>query len=292
MKKILAWLHAIRPHSLLASVAPVMVGSAMAYGDGFFHLSSALAALVVAVFIQIGTNLSNDYFDFKSGVDRPGHGRPMSAILSGALTSSEVKIGFVTAFAVAAVAANVLVIRVGTPALVIAVVSILAGLLYTAGRWSLSRLGLGDLFVLVFFGPVAVAGTYYAQAFEYNDAVVVSGLMTGFLSVAILVVNNLRDIVTDASAGRRTLAVRFGKAFTRMEYLFCILAAAFVPVIVHDMTGERGWMLAGSLSMFVAIPLVHHVFTSDDPKVLNRVLAFTALLLFGQSLVYSIVWLL
>ncbi len=292
MKKIAAWFHAVRPHSLLASVAPVMVGTAIAHGDGFFHLPSALAALAVAVFVQIGTNLSNDYFDFKSGVDHAGHGRPTSAIISGALTSSEVKVGFVVMFAVAAVAANTLVIRVGTPALIIAVLSILSGFLYTAGRWSLSRLGLGDLFVLIFFGPVAVTGTYYVQSFEYNDAVILSGFMTGFLSVAILVVNNLRDIKTDADAGRRTLAVRFGKMFTRMEYLFCILAAAAVPVIVCHITAERGWMLLTPLFVFLAIPLVSDVFVSDDPKVLNRALALTAMLLFGQSLVYSIVWLL
>ena len=292
MKKIIVWFKAIRPGSLSASIAPVMVGTAMAYGDGFFHLPSALAALIIAVFIQIGTNLSNDYFDFKNGVDRPGHGRPTSAILSGALTPSEVKVGFVMAFAVAAVAANTLVIRLGTPALVIALASIISGLLYTAGRWSLSRLGLGDLFVLIFFGPVAVAGTYYAQSFEYNGAVILSGFMTGFLSVAILVVNNLRDITTDLAAGRRTLAVRFGKKFTRMEYLFCIMAASAVPVAVCHITEEKGWMLASSLAAFFAIPLVDSVFTSDDPKVLNRTLALTALLLLGQSLVYSIVWLL
>jgi 1,4-dihydroxy-2-naphthoate octaprenyltransferase len=292
MQKIFAWFNAIRPQSLLASIAPVMVGGALALGDGFFHMPSVVAALIVAVFVQIGTNLSNDYFDFKSGVDRPGHGRPTSAILSGALTSSEVKVGFVMAFAVAAVAANTLVIRAGTPALIIAVLSIVSGLIYTAGRWSLSRVGLGDLFVLIFFGPVAVAGTYYVQSFEYNTAVILAGFMTGFLSVAILVVNNLRDISTDAQAGRRTLAVRFGKAFTRMEYLFCILMAAALPVAVYYLVAERACILASSLMVFLAIPLIHDVFTSDDPKVLNRALALTAILLLVQSLVFSITWLL
>jgi 1,4-dihydroxy-2-naphthoate octaprenyltransferase len=292
MKKLAAWINAVRPNSLFASVAPVIVGAAMAHGDGFFHLPSAVAALFVAVFVQVGTNLSNDYFDFQSGVDRKGHGRPTSAILSGALSPFEVKIGFVFAFALAAVAANTLILRAGTPALIIAVASILSGFLYTAGRWSLARLGLGDLFVLVFFGPVAVAGTYYVQSFEYNGAVILSGFMTGFMSVAILVVNNLRDITTDADAGRRTLAVRFGKVFTRMEYLFCILAAAAVPALVQAMTEQRIWLLASSAAVFLAIPLVHDVFTSDDPKVLNRALASTALLLMFQSLVYAFIWLL
>lgn len=292
MRKAVLWVQAVRPYSLVASIAPVMVGTAMAYGDGFFHLSSAVAALLVAVFVQIGTNLSNDYFDFKGGVDLPGHGRPTSAIISGALGPSEIKIGFVAAFAAAAVAAHFLVIRAGTPALVIAVVSILAGLFYTAGKWSLARLGLGDVFVLVFFGPVAVAGTYYVQSFEYNGAVVISGLLTGILSVAILVVNNLRDVATDAAAGRRTMAVRFGKRFTRMEYLFCIFAAAMVPVVVFHMTGDHRWLSASSLLVFLAIPVVYDVLTSDDPGVLNRALTLTGGLLFLQSLAYSILWLL
>lgn len=292
MSKIVVWFNAIRPQSLLVSVAPVMVGTAMAYGDGFFHLFPAAAAMAVAVFIQIGTNLANDYFDFKSGVDRPGHGRPTSVILSGRLNSLEVKAGFILAFTIAAAAAYPLIVRVGTPALVIAAVSIISGLLYTAGRWSLSRVGLGDIFVLIFFGPVAVAGTYYVQSFEYNAAVILSGFMPGFLAVAVLVVNNLRDISSDAAAGRRTLAVRFGKPFTRMEYLFCILAAAAVPVAVYHITGGMGWLFAASLAVFPAIPLVHNVFTSDDPGVLNKTLALTALLLMVQSLAYSVLWLL
>ncbi len=291
MSKIFAWFQAVRPQSLAASIAPVMIGTAMAYGDGFFHLRSAVYALGVAVCIQIGTNLANDYFDHASGVDAPGHGRPSSAILSGTLTSLEVMLGSLLAFALGAAAAYPLILRAGKPALFIAIISIFSGLIYTAGRWSLARLGLGDIFVLIFFGPVAVAGTYYVQSFEYNNVVILAGLMAGFLSVGILAVNNLRDVVTDAKAGRRTLAVRFGKAFTRMEYLVCILASAFIPVVLFYLVQERPGLLLCSGMAFLAVPLVHDVFTSENPKVLNRALALTGVLLLLQSLVFCILWL-
>ncbi len=292
MKKLLVWFNAIRPYSLPASIAPVILGICMAYGDGFHHWPSALAALGIAIFIQIGTNLSNDYYDFTSGVDVLGMGRGDSSILKKELSLDEVKWGFIAAFLMAALLANFLILRIGTPAVVIIVLSIIAGLWYTAGKWSLARLGLGDIVVLIFFGPVATAGTYYAIAFEYNAAVVWAGLMSGFLATCILVVNNLRDITSDAKAGRITWAVRFGKAFTRMEYLFGVLASAAMPVIVYYITDSKPLTLLCSGSVLLAIPLVHTVFTSDDPKALNQALGMTAMLLLLQALAYGFIWLL
>ncbi len=292
MNKFFYWFNAIRPHTLLASIAPVLIGIGMAYGDGFSHAPSAWAAIGVAVLIQIGTNLSNDYYDFLSGVDTPGEERPHGALVKKELSLDEIKWGFIIAFASAALCASSLILRVGAPAVVILVVSILAGFFYTAGKWSLARLGLGDIFVLIFFGPVAAAGTYYVISYEYNAAVVAAGLMSGFLSTGILVINNLRDIVSDAKAGRLTWAVRFGKAFTRMEYLFCILASAAMPVLVYHMVEGKFLVLACSCLMFLAIPIVHTVFTSDDPKALNQALGMTAMLLFIQAVTYSFIWLL
>ena len=292
MNKSVLWFKAVRPWSFPSSMVPVLMGSAIAYGDGFFHLPSALLALGVAGLIHAGTNLANDYFDFQTGVDTLEHKGPVNVIVAGKLSAFEVKCGFVAAFILAAFLAKGLVVRAGTPAVVIAILSIISGLVYTAGRWSLARLGLGEFFVLVFFGPVAVTGTYYVQALECNAAVIASGFMTGFLSTAILVVNNLRDRDTDARAGRRTLAVRFGKAFARMEYLFCMLAASFVPVVVYYMGGQRAWVLVSSMVVFLTIPIVHAVFTSDDAKVLNQALALTAGVLILQSALYSFIWLL
>lgn len=289
MKKVLVWFNAVRPRTLLVSLAPVTIGIAMAHGDGFKHWPSACAALAVAFFLQIGTNLSNDYFDFVSGADALGSGRLDRVLVSKALSLREVKWGFVAAFGLAALAANVLVIRVGMPAVIILALSIIAGLWYSAGKWSLARLGLGDIFALIFFGPVATAGTYFAISYEYDAAALVAGFMPGFLSAAVLVVNNLRDIASDRKAGKLTWAVRFGQAFTRMEYLFCVLASAAVPVYFYYMTGCRAVIMVCSLLVFLTIPIVHTVFTRDEPEALNGALAMTSLFLFIQAMAFSFI---
>jgi 1,4-dihydroxy-2-naphthoate polyprenyltransferase len=292
MNKVIAWLKALRAWSFPTSIIPVVIGSVMAYDDGFFHLPSALAALGVAVLIHAGTNLANDYFDFQTGVDGRDHKGPVNILVAGGLLPFEVKCGFVAAFILAAFLAQGLIIRAGGAAAVIAFFSILAGLLYTAGPWSLARLGLGEIFVLVFFGPVAVAGTYYVQALECNEVVIAAGLLPGFISTAVIALNNLRDMTTDARAGRGTLAVRFGKAFARMEYAGCIIAASFVPVLVHYMAGQRALVLISSLPVFLALPLVHTAMTTEDGAALNRALALTGGLLILQSLMFSFLWLL
>ncbi|MFH0754024.1 MAG: 1,4-dihydroxy-2-naphthoate octaprenyltransferase [Candidatus Omnitrophota bacterium] len=292
MKKIFLWFNAVRPLSLVASIAPVVIGIVVAYGDGFVHWPSAWAALAFAVFIQLGTNLSNDYYDFLSGVDSPGQGRPDSVLVSKGLSLFEVKYGFIFAFFMAVLAACFLIMRIGMPALVILAVSIVAGFWYTAGKWSLARLGLGDVFVLFFFGPVASAGTYWVLSYEYNAAVALAGLMPGFLSTGVLVINNLRDIVSDSRAGRLTWAVRFGKSFVRMEYLSCVLLSAGIPIIFCYVTGCREVIMLLALFVFLFIPVVHDVFTNDNPVTLNRSLAMTSVFLFLQTIVFGILWLL
>lgn len=289
-KTLRDWFWAVRPLTLIASVAPVTIGTAMAFGDGVGDALSACGALLGAVLIQIGTNLSNDYFDFKKGADTSERIGPQRAIPSGILTPDQVKWGFITAFTLAALVGATLVARAGFPIVVIAVVSILAGLFYTAGSRPLAYRGLGDIFVLVFFGPVAVAGTYYVQSFEWNWAVVLSGLAPGFLSVGILDVNNLRDIDGDRKVGKKTLAVRWGRPFARCEYLFCILAAAFIPVLIYVMLGVNPWILLSSLVAFAAIPVAHDVFTSTDGNVLNRALERTGQILLAYTIIYSITW--
>jgi 1,4-dihydroxy-2-naphthoate octaprenyltransferase len=270
---------------------PVVIGTAMAYGDGVWHWPSALAAFVGAALIQVGTNLANDYFDFKYGVDAAGRKGPPSCLQTGALTPMQVKWFFITAFTLAGFIAAYLTARAGWPALVIGVVAIILGVVYSAGKKSLAALGLGDLFVFLFFGPVASAGTYYVQSFEWDLAVMVAGFGPGLLSAAIIIVNNLRDIETDTRAGRRTFAIRFGRAFTRMEYLFCVIAGCLVPVAVFLIMGQNPWGMLASMVVFLFLPTVHAVFTSDDGAVLNAALARTAMLLTLYSCVYSITWL-
>jgi 1,4-dihydroxy-2-naphthoate octaprenyltransferase len=286
------WILAIRPQTLPAAIAPVVIGTAMAFGDGLFHGPSALMALSAALCIQIGTNLANDYFDFKKGADtadRKGPTRVTQAGLIKAPIVLWVSIGF---FVLAALSSIYLIHRAGVYILIIAAVSILSGIFYTAGPRPWGYLGLGDLLVLVFFGPVAVAGTYFVQGLEINWAVIVAGFGPGFLSMAILAVNNLRDIDTDRRVGKLTLAVRFGRGFAMGEYLFCIIAAALTPFAVFLITDDHQGIAAASLIGFCAIPCVKAAFTHLDGAGLNRVLGDTGRLLLIYSAVFSIGWVL
>lgn len=284
------WLLAIRPKTLPASIAPVLLGAALAYGDGIGHWPSALVALFGALMIQIGTNLANDYFDFRKGVDTVKRKGPLRVTQSGLIPPDNVKWGFIAAFSLAALAGVILVFRAGWPIILIGVSSILSGIFYAAGPRPLSHLGLGEIFVLVFFGPVAVAGTYYVQSFEINMAVILAGLACGFFSTAIICVNNLRDIETDQVAGKRTLAVRFGKSFARGEYLFCLLAACACPPIAYILTGQHPGIVTASWSIFLCIPLIEAVYTDHEPERLNSVLARTGQMLLLFTFIYSIAW--
>jgi 1,4-dihydroxy-2-naphthoate octaprenyltransferase len=195
-------------------------------------------------------------------------------------------------FALAALSSIYLIHRAGFCIFIIAAASIISGILYTAGPKPLGYLGLGDIFVLFFFGPVAVGGTYYVQALEVNWAVIVAGLAPGFLSMAILAVNNLRDIDTDRRAGKLTLAVRFGRSFAMAEYLFCIIAATLTPFAVYLITDDHEGIAVASLTGFCAIPCVKAAFTHLDGAGLNRVLGDTGRLLLIYSVLFSLGWVL
>jgi 1,4-dihydroxy-2-naphthoate octaprenyltransferase len=286
------WIQAIRPQTLSASIAPVLIGTAMAFGDGLFHGPSALMALSAAVCLQIGTNLANDYFDFKKGADRADRKGPVRVTQAGLIKPQRVLAAAIVFFILAALSSLYLVHRAGMCILIIAAASICSGILYTAGPKPLGYLGLGDIFVLIFFGPVAVAGTYFTQGLEINWAIIVAGLAPGFLSMGLLAVNNLRDIDTDRRAGKLTLAVRFGRSFAMSEYLFCIIAAALTPFAVVLITDDHQGIAAASLVGFFAIPCVKTAFTHVDGAGLNRVLRQTGRLLLLYSVLFSIGWVL
>lgn len=283
---------ACRPKTLPVAVAPVVIGAAMAYGDGAFHFLSAFLCLVCALLIQIGTNLANDYFDFKKGADTAQRSGPTRVTQAGLLSPQAVKRGFIFVFAAALLASAYLVLRGGVPIVVIGILSIASGILYTAGRKPLGYIGLGEFFVFIFFGPVAVAGTYYAQSLVWNNAAVLAGLGAGALSVSMLCVNNYRDIATDALAGKRTLAVRFGKSFAKCEYIVSILFAAAIPAYLYCITREHFKIIFASLTALIAIPTIHVILTKTDGPSLNRVLGFTGKLLIVYSVLFSLGWIL
>ena len=283
---------ACRPKTLPAAAAPVIIGAAMAYGDGVFHFLSAFLCLVCALLIQIGTNLANDYFDFKKGTDTAERIGPTRVTQAGLLKPQAVKRSFIFVFAAAILASAYLVQRGGVPIVIIGILSIASGILYTAGPKPLGYIGLGELFVFIFFGPVAVAGTYYAQSLAWSNAAFLAGLGAGALSVSMLCVNNYRDMNTDALSGKRTLAVRFGQGFARGEYLASILFAAVIPLCLYLVTKEHSKIVFASLIALIAIPSIQVILTKTDGPSLNRVLGFTGKLLIVYSVLFSLGWIL
>ncbi len=292
MTKLQIWLLAIRPKTLPSSLAPILIGTAMAYSDGGFHFPSALAALIGALLIQIGTNLANDYFDCQKGADHEKRTGPLRVTQSGLIPPKTVWLAFIFVFTCAAVISLYLIKRGGWPILFIGIVSILSGIFYTAGRRPLGYLGLGDIFVFVFFGPVAVGGTYYVQTLNISWMPIVAGFAPGFLSTAVLSVNNLRDMESDRHVDKKTLAVRFGRSFALSEYFICIAGACAIPVILCALTNDYSHSLAASLILFLALPSIKAVFTKLDGPSLNQALADTGKLLLLYSVLFSIGWIL
>ena len=286
------WILAARPKTLWASIAPVVVGTALAYGDGAHHWPSALIALACAVLIQIGTNFANDYFDYEKGADTEERMGPLRVTQSGMVSPTTMKWATAVIFFFACVGGAILTWRGGWPIAVVGLLCILSGLLYTGGPYPLGYLGLGDLFVLIFFGPVAVGGTYYVQALQVNTTVLVAGMGPGLLITAILTVNNLRDIEVDRKAGKRTLAVRFGKTFTRWEYALLVLVGISIPPFLYLRSGQH---LSSLLSLLVVLPAIstfRGVFGHAEGPSLNPVLANTARMSLLYSLLFSVGWLL
>ena len=288
--KIEIWTAAARPKTLGAAVAPVLMGTAMAWEAGGFHAPAALCALLGALLIQIGTNFSNDYADFLKGADTGVRKGPLRVTQAGLVAPATMKRATVLVFALAFAVGSYLIWRGGWPILLIGVLSILSGVLYTVGRYSLAYLGLADLFVLVFFGPVAVGGTYYVQALEINAVVLLVGLAPGLLATAILLVNNIRDVEEDRQAGKKTLVVRLGKPFGIGLYGFCVVVAGLIPLWLFLVTGQHAWAIAVMLVVLFALPIFHDLLTEPDPMALNPLLGATGRLLLIYSVLFSVGW--
>ena len=279
------WLLAARVPTLPAAVVPVLVGTAAAWSEGHFRPLPFVAALVAALLIQIGTNLANDYFDFRKGADTAERLGPVRITQSGLVPPATVRTATALTFGLAVLVGIYLTVVGGVPILVIGVLSIAAGVLYTGGPWPLAYHGLGDLTVFLFFGLVAVVGTIYLHAGSAGSLAVVYALPVAALVTAILVVNNLRDIGTDRVAGKRTLAVHLGPRGTRIEYLLLLSAAYLVPLASWLSVGSpRGFWLPW-LTLPLAIHLVRVVF-SQEGRPLNAALAGTGRL----HLVFGILW--
>ena len=282
------WILAARPKTLFAAVAPVLMGTALAHAAGHFHLLSALCALVGAVLIQIGTNFANDYVDYVKGTDTAERLGPLRVTQAGLVSPRTMKRATALVFGLAVLVGCYLVGRGGWPIVVVGLTAILWGYLYTAGPYPLGYHGLGDLFVLVYFGPVAVGGTYYVQALTVTWPVLILGLSPGLFSLAILTVNNLRDIDNDRAAGKKTLAVRFGRTVTCLQYVLAVVLGSSIPLFVFLAERRFPWSLLSLIVPVAAIPALRTVFTSREGPVLNNVLATTGKLLLLFTVLYSV----
>ncbi len=281
-----AWVLAARPKTLPAAAIPVLVGTAVAFSQGALAMGPALAALLGAALIQIGTNFANDYFDAKSGADNEDRLGPTRAVQAGLLSPGAVKVATFLTFALSALIGVYLIAVGGWPILIIGVASILSGLAYTGGPFPLGYHGLGDLFVFVFFGLIAVTATHYVQALYWSPEALIAALPIGLLSTAILVVNNYRDLDTDKAAGKNTLAVRMGRPATRYYYVNLIAGAYAVPV-VQVVTGGSLWVLLPLLTLPLAVLTAREIWRREGTA-LNPLLARTAGLLAIFGLLYAL----
>ena len=297
-----AWVIAARPQTLPAGGAPVIIGVALAVADGVFAPIPAVAALVGALLIQIGTNFANDYYDAVNGADTEEREGFTRVTAGGLIDPSRVKLAMIATYAVAMAVGLYLVYVGGLPILVVGLSSILAGLAYTGGPYPYGYHGLGDLFVFVYFGLVAVAGTYYVQAVTavgieplplwipdgtVTAASLLAGVAAGALATAILVVNNIRDMETDRETGKRTLAVMLGYRLSRGEFCGLVILAYAVPVVFWAGLGYNLAVLLPLLSVPLALKISATVLTRKDGAALNPALERTGQLLAVYALLFG-----
>ena len=280
------WITTSRPKTLTAAISPVLLGSALAYYDGFFNLITFLFILIAACLIQIGTNYSNDLFDYLRGTDDDNRLGPNRAMQTGMLSKSEIQKAIIIIFILAIFFGFYLALLGGWIIVLIGLLSIFFGIIYTGGPYPLAYNGLGDVFVFIFFGLVAVPGTYYLHTGVFTFETIILGSALGCLSTSILVVNNLRDIDNDKKYNKNTLAVYIGKKFTRIEYLLLIVIAYLIPIYISYTFGNKSSVYIVYFTLPIAIRLIIDIFYKND-SALNTTLEGTAKLLLLYTLLFS-----
>jgi 1,4-dihydroxy-2-naphthoate polyprenyltransferase len=282
-----AWLLATRPKTLPAAISPVLVGCAVAWAEGGFDLVSALGALSVALLLQIGANLANDVADFQRGADTQERLGPLRVTQGGLIPPRQIVMATVAVLMAATVPGLYLVWRGGPILAVLGLIAIAAAVTYTAGPKPFGYLGLGELFVFFFFGPVAVAGTAFVMTNHMTRLTLITSISMGCLVTAILVVNNLRDIDTDRVAGKGTLAVRIGREATRWEYTGLIAVAYAMPLAMWAAEMSKPGPLLAWATVPLAILLVRQVWQVAG-RALNPVLGGTARLCLWFAITFGI----
>ncbi|MEX1019797.1 MAG: 1,4-dihydroxy-2-naphthoate polyprenyltransferase [Litorilinea sp.] len=280
------WLLAARPKTLPAALGPILLGTALAIRAGEFAFGPALAAALCALLLQIGSNFANDYFDHLRGADTPDRIGPLRATANGWVSPTQMRNATLLTLGLAALIGIYLISVGGWPILVAGIAALLAAVAYTGGPFPYGYRGLGDLFVFIFFGLVAVNGTYYLQTGAITGISLLVSVCAGALVTAILVVNNLRDLETDRRAGKRTLAVMFGKKAAQIEYVALMLVAYLGNVLVWGLTEGSIFLLLPLASLPLGIRHIQEIW-SDSPHTYNDTLAGTARLSLFFSLLFS-----
>ncbi len=286
VSKFEAWKLAIRPKTLPAAISPVFVGSALAYRDQGFNAIVAFFALIGALLLQILSNLTNDYYDFLKGIDTEERKGPLRVMQAGLLSKKEMQWGIFINILLAGLVGLYLIYIGGLPILLIGLFSIIFAILYSGGPYPLSSLGLGDLFVFIFFGLVAVPGTYFVLSGGLTYLAFIVAIPPGVLITGILVVNNYRDLDTDKKANKRTLAQVLGKGGTQIYYATLLGVAYLVPVYLFFIHSFSLYIFLCWATLPLAWALVKTIFTSENPATLNNALAGTAKL----SLMYCVLF--
>ena len=279
------WLLAVRVKTLPAAISPVILGTALSYHDGIFYHFIFFMTLLAAVLIQVGANFANDVYDFEKGSDRADRLGPQRATQSGLISPTDMKKAMWKIFALAIGVGFYLAYVGGWPIVIIGLASIAAGIAYTGGPYPLGYHGFGDIFVFLFFGLIAVPGTYYLQTGSVTEFSLWLGAVMGMLATAILVVNNLRDRDADIISGKKTLAVRFGKTFSKIQFIMLVMLPFVLPFHLWRQWNKMSFLLT-LFTLPIAVHLIIQLFNNTGAD-LNKVLASTARFLFIFTLLLS-----
>lgn len=276
---------AVRPKTLIASISPILIGTAMAYTEGSFLFWVFFFTLMTGMGIQISCNFANDLFDYLKGADTKERKGPVRVTASGLLTVAQVKLMTFAMMGATTICSAALIYRGGFLIALLVALALLLAVGYTAGPFPLSYLGLAEVFILIFFGPVATGFTYYLQTLQLDPLPFIAGLAPGLLSCAILIINNLRDIEEDRNVQKKTLVVRFGKTFGKWEYAGAIALGCFLPFFVSK---EHPFALWSSLTLIPALFLARFVFSVTNPREYNPLFGKTGNLLTLYTLSFCI----
>lgn len=273
--KLNSWIIASRPKTLLAAVVPVMVGSALAISMKKFFLHYSLVALLCSILIQVGTNFTNDLYDYLKGSDTIKRKGPRRVLASGLISVSEMRIAIILVFGLTFLLGLYLVYSVGLLILLVGVLSIFAGIMYTAGPFPLAYNGLGDIFVFIFFGIIGTMGTFYLHTQQISLLAIIVSIPVGALITNILVVNNFRDIEEDREANKKTLAVLMGRIFTRWQFILLVTFSYITTILLYFNFNYSLWILLPITTMPMAIILVKMFYTLNGEE-LNKTLELSA----------------